>query len=216
MQRGMGTLTQPLLGLSSLRPLSVREALMHVFHALALALCLTATAVHAQGVGGASPDSGRDAVGLCYSACLTQAMKDREAMDSWGASASSAYWSLWVAKRTVLDDFSTEDFDTYVLGPLAKAQRTQFCSAMRNAMRGMEGCRFACYDVERATGATASSAKNNFMAYYRQYKGYVTDNGLWIDHRTPVDFDAACDAFFGVGAEEQEQAAMPKALNLPQ
>ena len=183
------------------------------------AFALLATAAHGQSAGDANGHSGRDAVGLCYSSCLNKALSDWEALGTWSSSTWEATWKLYLDHKSAFSEISNEDFDRYVIGPLQSMQRAEFCSAVRDSMRNMEGCRAGCYDVEKAKGTNTSSARNHFMAYYRRYKDFVTESGLWIDHNTPVDIESACDSYFEVDNSDTDgtkpKSIMPPTQGLP-
>ena len=64
------------------------------------------------------------------------------------------------------------------------------------------GCRYACFDVAQAYGASTASARSVFLRAYNSSIAQLKESGLWVTNdrdypRPGTDaFNTACENFF--------------------
>ena len=109
--------------------------------------------------------AGREAVGQCYTACMTDQRND-QAIIAWTA----LFWDNWQHSS----EMSAEAWDSF----LSWWQRTG-CSIDQDTLTIAYVCAQGCRDVERAFGVGAAYGKSEFHHEFNQFAANLKPSGLW-------------------------------------
>lgn len=134
-------------------------------------------------------ETGKVAVGQCYSACLADA---HDASGPLQLAVDDAY--VYLAE---IDAGFTSNIEEEALA--AKVGR--ICARAQHQYRLMEGCHYGCADLESVYGRQNTSIKTRYIWLLRAVRKPLEDAGLWEGYsKSPAvntaEFGTACEALW--------------------